>query len=151
LSKEEVSVVATNQPEQSDGLRRLENAVARFAEITMDNLVRHDEMLTRLEESSSRHDEMLTRLEESSSRHDEALTRLEESSFQHDAALTRIETAIDRLEEQTARNARGIEALTTSTTETIRLVADQSLRIEQILEYLFRERPNGRGGGSEGN
>ncbi len=52
-----------------------------------------------------------------------------------------------------------------STTETLRLVADNSRaiaasiaasneriaqseeRIEQILEYLFRERPNGRGGG----
>ncbi|KAB8315334.1 hypothetical protein SD81_032660 [Tolypothrix campylonemoides VB511288] len=56
----------------------------------------------------------------------------------HDEALARIE-------EQTNRNARAIEALTTSTTETLRLVADNSRRIEQILEYLFRERPNGRG------
>lgn len=47
-----------------------------------------------------------------------------------------------------------VDALTTSTTEAIQLIAQNSRqiarnndRIEQILEYLFRERPNGRGDG----
>ncbi|KAB8316127.1 hypothetical protein SD81_028510 [Tolypothrix campylonemoides VB511288] len=43
----------------------------------------------------------------------------------HDEALNRIENAIEQL---TTR------------------VAENNQRIEQILEYLFRERPNGRGG-----
>ena len=42
----------------------------------------------------------------------------------HDTALTRIETAIAQLVTTTTQNSQ---------------------RIEQILEYLFRERPNGRG------
>jgi len=41
----------------------------------------------------------------------------------HDEALTRIEAAIQQLVETTTQNSQ---------------------RIEQILEYLFRERPNGR-------
>lgn len=41
----------------------------------------------------------------------------------HDAALTRIETAISQLVTTTTQNSE---------------------RIEQIIEYLFRERPNGR-------
>lgn len=49
----------------------------------------------------------------------------------HDEALTRIETALDRLTNR-------IDSLTSVT-------AINSHRIEQILEYLFRERPNGRG------
>ncbi|NJM71616.1 MAG: hypothetical protein HC862_16165 [Scytonema sp. RU_4_4] len=78
--------------------------------------------------------------------HSEMLTRLENSAFRHDEALDRIEGAIAQLTNR-------VDALTTSTTETIQLVAENSRqiarnndRIEQILEYLFRERPNGRGG-----
>jgi len=41
----------------------------------------------------------------------------------HDEALTRIESAIQQLVETTTQNSQ---------------------TIEQILEYLFRERPNGR-------
>jgi len=49
----------------------------------------------------------------------------------HDEALTRIETALERLTDR-------VDNLTSVT-------ATNSHRIEQILEYLFRERPNGRG------
>ncbi|NEQ24765.1 MAG: hypothetical protein F6K28_37815 [Microcoleus sp. SIO2G3] len=49
----------------------------------------------------------------------------------HDEALTRIETALERLTDR-------VDNLTSVT-------AINSQRIEQILEYLFRERPNGRG------
>ncbi len=42
----------------------------------------------------------------------------------HDEALTRIESAIQQLVTTTAQNSQ---------------------RIEMILEYLFQERPNGRG------
>ncbi len=52
----------------------------------------------------------------------------------HDEALNRIEGALEQL---TSR----IDTLTSAT-------AQNSQRIEQILEYLFRERPNGRGGES---
>ncbi len=52
-----------------------------------------------------------------------------ETTDRHDTALTRIESALDRLTERVAVN---------------------NDRIEQILEYLFRERPNGRTGNKEG-
>jgi len=55
------------------------------------------------------------------------LTALMESTAEvvlaHDTALTRIETAIAQLVINTTQNSE---------------------RIEQIIEYLFRERPNGR-------
>lgn len=52
-----------------------------------------------------------------------------ETTDRHDAALTRNERALDRLTERVAVN---------------------NDRIEQILEYLFRKRPNGRTGSEEG-
>jgi len=48
----------------------------------------------------------------------------------HNEALTRIEHAVERLTDR-------VDQLTETT-------AINSHRIEQILEYLFRERPNGR-------
>ncbi len=48
----------------------------------------------------------------------------------HNEALTRIEGAIEQLTNR-------VDTLTTITTQ-------NNQRIEQILEYLFRERPNGR-------
>ena len=56
--------------------------------------------------------------------HDASLTHLENVALTHDAALTRIEAAISELVTATTQN---------------------NDRIEQILEYLFREKPNGRG------
>ncbi len=103
--------------DQPDRLDRLEAALARFAELTIQNTVRHDEVLTRLEDSASRHDEALTRIEEQTSRNS---------------------VAIDRL---TSR----VDALTTTTTETLRLVADNSIEIRRIWDYLLRQSGNGRG------
>ncbi|MDF5716341.1 MAG: hypothetical protein PUP93_21290 [Rhizonema sp. NSF051] len=61
-----------------------------------------------------------------SNRLDQLTTLMEDTAevvLAHDAALTRIETAIAQLVTTTTQNSE---------------------RIEQILEYLFRERPNGR-------
>jgi len=54
---------------------------------------------------------------------EEILENTAEIVLAHDEALTRIEAAIQQLVETTTQNSQ---------------------RIEQILEYLFRERPNGR-------
>ncbi len=69
-------------------------------------------------EVTANHSAILTRLENSASRHDEALTRIE-------GALEQLTNRVDTLAAVTAQN---------------------NDRMEQILEYLFRERPNGRGG-----
>lgn len=63
---------------------------------------------------------------EITSRLDQLTTLMEDTAevvLAHDAALTRIEAAISQLVTTTTQNSE---------------------RIEQILEYLFRERPNGR-------
>jgi hypothetical protein len=49
----------------------------------------------------------------------------------HNEALTRIESAIAQL--------------TVSTNQAITLASENNLRIREILEYLYQERPNGRG------
>jgi hypothetical protein len=54
---------------------------------------------------------------------EEILENTAEIVLVHNEALTRIEAAIQQLVETTTQNSQ---------------------RIEQILEYLFRERPNGR-------
>lgn len=54
---------------------------------------------------------------------EEILENTAEIVLAHDEALSRIEAAIQQLVETTTQNSQ---------------------RIEQILEYLFRERPNGR-------
>jgi DNA-directed RNA polymerase subunit F len=145
-----------DRPNQLD---RLEAALTRFAEITIQNAVRHDQALNQLEASALRHDQALTKLEESALRHDQALTRLEESAERHSDRLDRIEEqqrqnieAIANLATQINLLGNRVDALTTTTTETIQLVAINSQqiarsneRIEQILEYLFQQRPNGRG------
>ncbi len=81
--------------------------------------------------------------------------------------LTRIEANLDRLEEQTTRNVESIgrlelqmeqlrEIVTTSTTETIQLVAQQAVQAErdrqtwqseirEIWQYLRYEPRNGNG------
>lgn len=56
---------------------------------------------------------------------EEILENTAEIVLAHDEALTRIESAIQQLVETTTQNSQ---------------------RIEQILEYLFREHPNGRSG-----
>jgi hypothetical protein len=56
--------------------------------------------------------------------HSDILTRLETTVANHDAALIRIENAISQL---------------------ITQVTDNNTRIREIFEYLYAERPNGRG------
>lgn len=83
-----------------------------------------------------------------------ALSRFAEiqlqTNVQHDERLA-------ELEDLTARNARAIEVLTTSTTETIQLVAQQAVQaerdrtawqaeIQRIWEYLFSQSRNGHSG-----
>ncbi|MBR8832527.1 MAG: hypothetical protein DSM106950_00400 [Stigonema ocellatum SAG 48.90 = DSM 106950] len=57
--------------DQPNRLDNLEAALARFAEITMQNVVRHDEALSRLEANAASHDEALSRLEANVASHDE--------------------------------------------------------------------------------
>ncbi|WP_026736099.1 hypothetical protein [Fischerella sp. PCC 9605] len=82
-------------------------------------------------------------------RHDEVLDRLENSINRQQETLDRHETTLARIE-------RSIEALTTSTTETIQLVAQQAVRserdrqawqaeIREIWQYLGYEPRNGNG------
>lgn len=70
--------------------------------------------------------------------HDEVLLRLEETASQHDEALTRIESAIAQL---TASTNQAINLAT----QAISMASENNLRIREILEYLYQERPNGRG------
>ncbi len=68
-----------------------------------------------------------------SSRLDQLTTLMEDTAevvLAHDEALTRIEASISQLVATTTQNNERI--------------AQNSERIEMILEYLFRERPNGR-------
>lgn len=114
------------------------------------------QLLTRTAEKTDRHDQALTRLEQITTYNTEALTRLEQITTRNTEALTHIEGAIANLITQMNQLGSRVDALTTTTTETLRLVADNSRqiaqnsqRVEQILEYLFRERPNGRGNGND--
>jgi methyl-accepting chemotaxis protein len=75
-------------------------------------------------------------------RHDQTLIRIEEQTRQNSEVIGRLEQRMDQL----------ADLVTTSTTETIRLVADNSRqiannnqRIEQILEYLYSQSGNGNG------
>lgn len=75
--------------------------------------------------------------------HNEVLTRLEGTVTRHDEALTRIESAIAQL--TTSTN----QAITLAS-ENSRQIAVANQRIQEILEYLYAERPNGRGNGDIG-
>ncbi|MCP6758497.1 MAG: hypothetical protein NHB32_06940 [Fischerella sp. CENA71] len=117
-----------NQPNRLDAI---EATQAVHSQILNELALAHRELASfstrqaeRQQETLDRHDEVLSRLENSVSRHDEVLTRIEK---------------------QTRQNARAIEALTTSTTETIQLVAQNSIAIRDILERLDRRFNNGNG------
>ncbi len=142
-----------NQP---DRLERLEAALGRFAELTIANVQRHDQALTRLEDSASRHDEALTRIEEQTSRNSEAIANLTTQAQRHDEQLFRIEGAITDLTTKMNQIGSRVDALTTSTTETIQLVAQQAVQserdrqawqseIREIWQYLRYEPRNGNG------
>lgn len=80
-------------------------------------------------------------------RHDEAIAR-------HDEALFRIERAIADLATQQQQTTRSIEALSTTFTETLQLVAEQTrlhaqhrAEIKEIWRYLRYEPRNGNGRG----
>jgi len=112
-----------NQPNRLDNL---EAALGRFAELTIQNVRRHDEALSRLEANAAKHDE----------------------------ALFRIEGAIADLTTQQQQTTRSMDALSTTVTETLLLVAEQArlhaqhrAEIEEIWRYLRYEPRNGNGRG----
>ena len=91
--------------DQTNRIDNLEAALGRFAELTIQNVRRHDEAIIR-------HDEVLSRLEANVARHDENFFRIE-------GAIVDLTTRIDRTE-------RNIEALRTTAAETLQLVAEQA-------------------------
>lgn len=66
-------------------------------------------------------------------RQDQLMTQVQEQTRQNSVAIAQLTNRVD--------------ALTTSTTETIQLVAQNSREIRQIWEYLLQQRPNGRSDG----
>jgi chromosome segregation ATPase len=127
--------------DQPNRLDRLEASVATHNEILTSLApltAQIAQLLAQQTARGDRHDEVLSRLENSVNRHDEALTRLENSVNRQQETIDRHDIALSRIE-------RGIEALTTSTTETIQLVAQNSIAIRDILERLDRRFNNGNG------
>ena len=118
--------MTTNQPETPNNrIDRLEATLTRFAELSFQSYRQHDEALSRLEANDTRHDE----------------------------ALFRIEGAISELTSQQQQLSRNVDNLNTTLVEVLQIAGDQARaiannnqRIEQILEYLFRQSGNGRGG-----
>ena len=118
--------MTTNQPETPNNrIDRLEATLTRFAELSFQSYRQHDEAPSRLEANDTRHDE----------------------------ALFRIEGAISELTSQQQQLSRNVDNLNTTLVEVLQIAGDQARaiannnqRIEQILEYLFRQSGNGRGG-----
>jgi chromosome segregation ATPase len=134
--------------------------------------------LDRIEAALAIHNEILTTLAPLTAQVTQLLARTHERVEQHDLRLDRIEANLDRLEEQTTRNAESLDRLeqrmnqlselvTTSTTETIQLVAQQAVQAERdraswqedrqtwqaeirrIWEHLERQTGNGNGRGEQ--
>ncbi len=132
--------------------------------------------LDRIEAALFTHNEILTTLAPLTAQVTQLLARTSERVEQHGSRLDRIEANLDRLEEQTQRNAESLgrlelqmeqlrEIVTTSTTETIQLVAEQAVQAERdrqtwqedrqtwqaeirrIWEHLERQTGNGNGRG----
>ncbi|MCP6761172.1 MAG: hypothetical protein NHB32_21075 [Fischerella sp. CENA71] len=123
--------------------------------------------LDRIEAALATHNEILTQLAPLTAQVTQLLARTHEQVEQHGSRLDRIEANLDRLEEQTQRNAESLgrlelqmeqlrEIVTTSTTETIQLVAQQAIQserdrqtwqaeIRRIWEHLERQFGNGNG------
>ncbi len=130
--------------------------------------------LDRLEATVSSHNEILNQiaathrqLTEFSLNEAQRRNQLERRLDRHDETLTRIEANLDRLEEQTTRNVETMgrlelqmgqlrEIVITSTTETMRLLANQARQAEadrqawqseirEIWQYLRYEPRNGNG------
>ena len=60
--------------------------------------------------------------------------------------LDRLENLILEMGEVVLSNAEAIAQLTASTNQALNLATSNNERIREILEYLYTERPNGRGG-----
>ncbi|TFI55110.1 hypothetical protein BLD44_007185 [Mastigocladus laminosus UU774] len=113
--------------DQPNRLDRLEASVAT-----------HNEILNQLAPLTAQIAQLLAQQTARGDRHDEVLSRLENSVNRQQETIDRHDVALSRIE-------RGIEALTTSTTETIQLVAQNSMAIRDILERLDRRFNNGNG------
>ncbi|MGJ5676809.1 MAG: hypothetical protein ACR9NN_24935 [Nostochopsis sp.] len=110
--------------------------------------------LNRIEASLATHNEILTQLAPLTAQISQLLAqqtsrgdRQQETLNRHDEALIRIEGAIANLTNQMNQLGSRVDALTTSTTETLRLVADNSREIRDIWRYLRYEPRNGNGRG----
>ncbi|MBW4636479.1 MAG: hypothetical protein KME30_32775 [Iphinoe sp. HA4291-MV1] len=99
----------------SNRLDRLETALARFAEIQLQTNVRQDQLMTQIQEQTR----------------------------ENSVALAQLTGGIANLTAQVNQLGSRVDALTTSTTETLRLVADNSIEIRRIWEYLLRQGGNG--------
>ncbi|BAZ71053.1 hypothetical protein NIES4106_58500 (plasmid) [Fischerella sp. NIES-4106] len=131
----------TDQP-ISNRIDRIEASVAT-----------HNEIISQLAPLTAQIAQLLAQQTARGDRHDEVLSRLENS-------VNRQQETLDRHEATLARIERNIEALTTSTTETIQLVAQQAIQserdrqaclseIREIWRYLRYEPRNGNGTSEE--
>ncbi|MFB2772343.1 hypothetical protein ACE1AT_24125 [Pelatocladus sp. BLCC-F211] len=132
--------------DQPSRLDRIEVTQAVHSQILNELAIAHRELAEfstrqaqRQQQQLDRHDEVLSRLENSVSRHDETLTRIEEQTRQNSEQINRLEMRMNQL----------AELVTTSTTETIQLVAQNSREIREIWRYLRYEPRNGNGRSEE--
>ncbi|MCP6758490.1 MAG: hypothetical protein NHB32_06905 [Fischerella sp. CENA71] len=124
----------TDQP-ISNRLDRIEASVAT-----------HNEILSQLAPLTAQIAQLLAQQTARGDRHDELLNRLSEQTTRNAESLNRLEQRMDQL----------AELVTTSTTETIRLVAElarqqasDKVEIREIWRYLRYEPRNGNGTSEE--
>ncbi len=124
----------TDQP-ISNRIDRIEASVAT-----------HNEILSQLAPLTAQIAQLLAQQTARGDRHDELLNRLSEQTTRNAESLNRLEQRMDQL----------AELVTTSTTETIRLVADlarqqasDKAEIREIWRYLRYEPRNGNGRSEE--
>jgi len=138
-------------------VEQLEAALGRFAELTIQNTVRHDELLTSLGEKALAHDELLTSLGEKALAHDEALVAHDNTIDVLVANIQQLTENVSALSVNVSALSVNVSALSEQTNNNINNLAAQAAqdrqdaaidrqrfdtRINQILEYL-RDRNGG--------
>ncbi len=155
--------------DQPNRLDRLEATVSSHNDILNQIAAAHRQLTEFSIQQAQRTEERLTTTERLAQQNSEAIAQLVTATFRnttaiarHDETLTRIEANLDRLELQMEQLR---EIVTTSTTETIQLVAQQAVQserdrqawqedrqtwqaeIRRIWEHLERQTGNGNGRG----
>ncbi|WP_026736102.1 hypothetical protein [Fischerella sp. PCC 9605] len=160
--------------DQPNRLDRIEATQAVHSQILNELAVAHRELTEFSVQQAQRTEERLTRSEQLAQQNSEAIAQLVTATNRNTAAIARHDEALTRIEEQTRQNAENMsrleqrmnqlsELVTTSTTETIQLVARQAVQAERdrqawqedrqtwqaeirrIWEYLERQTGNGNG------